>query len=99
MNRAIIEQAIKTKSIIEFSYKGHHRIAEPHVLGVSKGDLQVLSYQVGGTSNSGGVPNWRRFELIGITNLVITDRKFNGRRPFPSGHHSIWDEKLLIVSP
>jgi hypothetical protein len=99
MNTATIEQAIKTKAIVEFNYKGHQRVVEPHVLGISKGDLQILGYQVGGTSSSGGIPEWRRFDLSGMTSLAIADRKFPGRRPFPSGRHSSWDQEILIVAP
>lgn len=99
MNRATIEQAIQAKAIIEFDYNGHHRIVEPHVLGISKGDLQILGYQIGGTSKSGSVPEWRRFDLSGMTRLAITDRKFAGRRPFPSGKHSSWDQEIMIVAP
>ena len=52
----IILQAIATKKLIEFSYDGHPRRIEPHILGVNRGVTQVLGYQVGGSSSSGSIP-------------------------------------------
>lgn len=92
-----LEQAIKSKSIVEFTYSGHRRVVEPHVLGVSGGSLQFLGYQIGGTSSSGGIPEWRRFELSKVSGLTITSDTFPGRRPFPSGRHSSWDRQILVV--
>lgn len=98
MNQQIIERAIQGKSLLEFIYSGHPRLVEPHVLGFSHGVLQFLGYQIGGSSSSGGVlPEWRRFELNRITQLTIVDKKFPGRRPYPSGRHSSWDQQILIV--
>ncbi|WP_445989697.1 hypothetical protein ACSVCE_18945 [Chromobacterium haemolyticum] len=94
----MISQAINDKKIIEFTYNGHHRVIEPHVLGISRGVKQVLGYQVGGSSNSGGVPEWRRFDLPGMAGLTVTEEFFPGPRPFPSGRHSSWDVTLVIVS-
>ena len=99
MNQNAIEKSINTKAIVEFHYNGHFRIVEPHVLGISKGTLQILGYQVGGSSSSGGIPEWRRFDLNGMERLVITANTFPGRRPFPSGRHSAWDRELKIVAP
>lgn len=99
MNEQLIEQAIRSKSIVEFAYKDHRRVVEPHVLGVKDGLLQILGYQVGGTSSSGGsLPEWRRFDLGKMVGLVITDNHFAGRRPFPSGRHSAWDREILVVA-
>ncbi|WP_313323353.1 hypothetical protein [Stutzerimonas nitrititolerans] len=99
MSREAIERAIKEKAVVEFSYGGHSRKVEPHVLGIKDGELQILGYQIGGSSSSGGpLPEWRRFDLRKITGLIISVQKFPGRRPFPSGRHSSWDRELLIVS-
>jgi len=95
----MIEQAIRDKKVLEFNYSGHNRIVEPHVLGISNGKLQLLGYQIGGSSSSGGIPEWRRFDLNNISNLVVLDQRFSGRRPFPSGRHSAWDKELMIVDP
>lgn len=97
MSQAIIESAIRSKSIVQFMYHGHRRVAEPHVLGVSGGVVQFLGYQIGGSSASGGIPDWRRFNLADVSGLSVTTQSFLGRRPFPSGHHSSWDRKIAVV--
>lgn len=90
--------AINAKKIVEFTYGGHPRVAEPHVLGVSDGVVQLLGYQIGGSSNSGGIPEWRRFDLSKISGLRTTQQSFPGKRPFPSGQHSSWDRRIAVVA-
>lgn len=97
MNQQIFD-AIDTKKIIEFDYKGHHRVGEPHIYGRTSGVEQILLYQTGGSSSSGGLPEWRRFDLVGITGLDVSENEFAGPRPTPSGRHSKWDEIFIIVS-
>ncbi len=94
----VVLQAITTKKLIEFSYGGHSRLIEPHVLGVNRGITQVLGYQVGGSSSSGGIPEWRRFDLPKIFGLKLKASSFPGRRLFPSGKHSYWDRQIAVVS-
>ena len=83
--------------MVEFWYGDHQRIAEPHVLGVSDGETQVLVFQVGGSSSSGGIPEWRRFDLNRISRLITLPETFPGRRPFPSGKHSSWDFRIAVA--
>ncbi|EJI6691047.1 WYL domain-containing protein [Vibrio parahaemolyticus] len=97
MNESEIRRAIQNKLVIEFTYSNRLRVIEPHVLGVCNGNVQVLAYQIGGQSSSGGLPEWRRFDLFRISNLRVTSQTFAGRRPFPSGTHSPWDRELEIV--
>jgi len=100
MSQQLIEQAIRGKSVIEFTYSNHRRVVEPHVLGVKDGVIQILGYQIGGSSSSGGpLPEWRRFDLAKMMGLAITANVFAGRRPFPSGRHSSWDREILVVDP
>ncbi len=94
----IIQQAIASKMLIEFNYGGHPRIIEPHVLGINGGITQVLGYQVGVSSSTGGIPEWRRFDLPKMSGLKNTITPFPGRRPFPSGKHSAWDHQIAVVS-
>jgi hypothetical protein len=94
----ILTQAIVGKNLVEFWYSGHQRIAEPHILGVSGGVTQLLVYQIGGTSSSGGIPEWRRFELDKMSQQKVLPQLFPGRRPFPSGKHSAWDRQIAIVA-
>lgn len=100
MWQQIIERAMDDKSVIEFTYGGHRRIAEPHVIGENKGSLGILCYQIGGSSSSssGGLPQWRRFDLSGIQNLAAVDAHFPGQRP-EYGRHSSWDRTIKIVAP
>jgi hypothetical protein len=96
MDQQIID-AIRNKRMIEFDYGGFHRVAEPHVYGRNGAVDQLLVYQVGGGSSSGGLPEWRRVDVPRITGLVVLDRTFFGARPNPSGQHSSWDETYAIV--
>ena len=99
MTQQEIEQAIRSKSVVKFTYSDHHRVVEPHVLGLKGGSLQILGYQIGGSSSSGGIPEWRRFDVQRMSGFVTTAQKFAGRRPFPSGVHSAWDKEILVVDP
>lgn len=94
----LIKQAITNKKLIEFLYKGHPRVIEPHVLGVNDNVTQVLGFQVGGSSSTGRIPEWRRFDVQKIAYLNVTEIRFLGRQPNPSGKHSSWDYKIETVS-
>ena len=96
MNQTILNAIVK-KQIISFSYRGHDRIAEPHVYGSKDGVEQVLVYQVGGSSSSGGLPEWRRVDVQLMTNLALTGQEFPGPRPTTTGNHSAWDVTYAIV--
>lgn len=93
----IILTAIKEKKILSFTYSGLPRIVEPHVYGINDGRAQLLGYQIRGSSNNGGIPEWRRFKLSAIQNLQILNESFSGRRSFPSGKHGHWDKQILVV--
>lgn len=93
----MIRQAINGKKLLGYDYDGYHRIVEPHVYGKKDGEDAILVYQVRGQSSSGGLPNWRRMKLRGITNMTVLDETFRGRRPV-SGSHSSFDTTYLIVS-
>jgi predicted DNA-binding transcriptional regulator YafY len=97
MEQELID-AINAKKVVEFTYGGHPRVTEPHVLGVSDDVVQLLGYQIGGSSSSGGIPEWRRFDLSKISGLRTTQQTFPGKRPFPSRKHSTWDRHIAIVS-
>ncbi len=97
--QTVIAKAIESKKLIAFMYGDHLREVEPHVLGIINGNLQLLSYQVGGSSSSGGIPEWRRFELMKITSLRVLEKDFKGARPVPSGKHSSWDQQIAVVAP
>ena len=92
----MIRKGITEKKLLSFEYNGLHRLVEPHVYG-RKDDLNgILTYQIGGESSSGGLPNWRRMHLKEITNMRVLDETFPGMREVPN-EHSKWDLKYLIV--
>jgi len=93
----MIRRAICEKKLLAYDYDEYHRIAEPHVYGMKNGDDGMLVYQIEGESSSGGLPNWRRMKLEGITNMTVLDETFLGKRPV-NGLHSSWDVIYLIVS-
>lgn len=97
MDRQLVEQAIQNRKILEFTYHGFLRVVEPHILGVNRGVTQVLAYQIGGRSKSGGIPEWRRFDLHEIKNLVITNQTFSGPRDTWTGRDSDWDYKIAFI--
>ena len=97
MNTSIIRNAIASKHIIGFTYKGLRRIAEPHVYGVKNGKRQLLFYQVGGGTSSGTLPDWRRVAIDEISGLMKTDQTFPGARDNPSGDYSDWDVIIARV--
>lgn len=92
-----IRTAIANRNIIDFSYHGHDRIAEPCVYGIHNGRRQVLVYQIGGHSSSGNLPNWRRINVDEISSIQIRSQTFRGHRAYPSGKHSSFDEILAVV--
>lgn len=94
---ALLRQAIQDKRVIEFTYNGLPRIAEPHIYGMKNGIMQILAYQIGGRSSNGGLPEWRRFELPAMRNLQLTAVSFPGAREYQA-RHSAWDLKFMIVS-
>lgn len=77
----IIIIAIENRQLLEFTYKGHLRIVEPHTFGVfSNGNEILVSFQIDGTSDSGGVPDWRPFTFSKIQNLKVLNELFSGTR-------------------
>ena len=93
----VVGQAIQERRLVEFSLHGLLRIAEVHLYGTHNGAPQMLVYQVGGASKSGGLPHWRRVALEEVSGLRLLDEGFTGARlsePHPAG----WDSVFLIVS-
>jgi hypothetical protein len=92
-----ILDALASRKILTFIYGGFPRTCEPHVLGTANRKTQVLCYQIDGGSSRGGLPQWRRFDLGGISDLKTTNETFDGARPLPKGPHSIWDNVIKVV--
>jgi len=92
-----IIDAIETKKMLQFNYHGYERIVEPHVYGTKKGKDALQSYQVGGKSSSGGLPQWRRFFLDDLMEVKILSDGFPSKRYYPSGIHSSFDNIIKLV--
>ncbi len=92
-----IRKTMQNKQIIEFSYDGMKRVAEPHVLGIKNGLICLLIYQIGGQSSSGGLPNWRLVKVDKITNFLIINENFLGKRNTPTGQHTEFDTILELI--
>ena len=95
---ALLIAAINSKQLIRFSYDGLERIIEPHDYGIHKGLEKLLAYQLGGQSRSGKIPEWRWFNISGITGGELLQQYFAGNRPAPSGVHHQWDKIYARVS-
>jgi predicted DNA-binding transcriptional regulator YafY len=86
-----LRSAITNRNLLEFSYKGHHRVVEPFTYGITpKGNEVLRAYQTDGTSESGAVPDWRLFSVNKIEGLVILDSHFTQARPgYTSGDRAM----------
>lgn len=93
----IVRRAITERRLIRFWLDGHERIAEPHDYGIRKDAVHVLVYQVGGSSKSGDLPDWRWVRLARATGFELLDRRFAGGREREVGRHADWDRLFLRV--
>jgi hypothetical protein len=78
MNEQTIIQAIENRRLLEFEYHDRLRLVEPHILGICYGVAQLLAYQIAGESQSGGLPEWRRFDVEKMQSLKFTRYVFEG---------------------
>jgi hypothetical protein len=87
--------AITARHQVSFIYQGKLRIVEPHDYGIQKETPRLLSYQIGGQSGSGPLPNWRMFDLNKMSEFKMLDALFAGNRP--AKQHQKWDKLFLRV--
>jgi WYL domain len=90
--------AIRTRRLIRFRYKGRERIAEPHDYGIQNETVRLLCYQVAGHSSS-RLPGWRMFDVSGMLECELLDKEFAGNRETPSRSHLRWDKVFARVGP
>jgi predicted DNA-binding transcriptional regulator YafY len=93
----ILREAIQTKHLLHFRYKGQQRTVEPHDYGTQNGIVRLFCWQVGGHS-SGRIPGWRMFDVEGIDNCEMLDKHFAGNREVHGKHHQ-WNEVFIRVEP
>jgi len=85
VDSAIICEAIRSRSLLEFRYHGKRRVVAPYCHGISTRDVEVLrAIQVRGESSSGGFGMgklWAVGDMVGLRRLdepfVADDPKYN----------------------
>lgn len=97
MNTSVIRTAIANRNLLEFTYHGYQRIAEPHVYGIKDGRRQILVYQIGGLTSTGRVPDWRLIGLEEISGLRVKRETFAGPREDKSLDNDDWDTIIAAV--
>ena len=90
--------AIEQRRIIRLVHHTKVRIVEPHDHGILNGSVQLLAYQVGGSS-SRPLPNWILMKVNEIAELELLDQFFPGGRPTASGKHLKWNKLFIRVKP
>jgi hypothetical protein len=77
-----LTEAIRNRQIITFIYEGLNRGVEPFTLGnLHNGRLALSGFQITGRSQSGGIPNWRLFDVAKISHLEVHTDVFTRMRP------------------
>jgi hypothetical protein len=94
----LLWQAIERRRMIRLLYHGKERLVEPHDHGVLNGSLQLLGYQIAGSS-SRPLPNWIRMKVEEMADLEMSEKTFPGGRPTPSAKHLTWDILFIRVKP
>ncbi len=90
--------AIENRRMVRFHYHGKDRLVEPHDHGILKGSVQLLSWQVAGSS-SRPLPTWLLTKVDEMADLVLQNQTFPGGRPTASGKHLKWDKLFIRVKP
>jgi hypothetical protein len=85
VSQPLLCQAIRELRTVRFIAYSHERIGQPHLLGQARdGTLQLELFQTGGhtSGRTGRLPQWRRFNLRDIRDLVLLDQIFTPRSDF-----------------
>jgi hypothetical protein len=96
---ARIRRAITGKLLVEITYKGRSRVAEPHDFGCINGVDRLLIYQLRSNTGTQGKESvgWRLLDVPKIEALTVLDATFNGSRGGPDQAHHAWDALYLRV--
>ena len=77
-----IAAAIRRRRLLSFSYGGHRRVVEPHIIGTDgKGHMALSAYQVRGGSESGTGVGWKLFHVDELHRVMLLQETFAGPRP------------------
>jgi predicted DNA-binding transcriptional regulator YafY len=78
----ILKEAINSRKLVQFYYKGNLRVVEPYTVGDSNtGNLSLRAWHLRGFSKSGDYPRWRLFHAKEMRSLTVLDDTFEGPRP------------------
>src|SRR5437660_12217113 len=94
----LLWSAIEHRRIIRLLYHGKKRIVEPHDHGILNGSVQLLGYQIAGSS-SRPLPNWIPMKVTEMNDVDMLEQTFPGRRPTSSGKHLRWDILFIRARP
>ena len=75
----VLWRAIEERRMIRLLYHRRLRIVEPHDHGILNGSVQLLAYQVGGSS-SRPLPNWLLMKTDTIAELELLEQAFLRRQ-------------------
>ena len=92
----LLWSAIEHRRIIRLSYHDKDRVVEPHDHGILNGSVQLLGYQIAGSS-SRPLPNWILMKVHEMADLELLEQTFPGGRPTSSGKHLQWDILFIRV--
>ena len=94
-----LRYAIENKHLIELSYHGSMRIAEPHDYGIYKGIERLFVYQLRGSMQSHHTTaGWRLLDTAQIEECLVLEKRFPGSRGVIHGSHLVWDVVYARVS-
>ena len=91
-------KAIEQRRMMRLVYHDKERIIEPHDHGILNGSVQLLAWQVAGSS-SRPLPNWLLMKVDEMADLTTLADTFPGGRPTGSGEHVKWDKLFIRVQP
>ena len=84
--------AIANKRLIQFTYDGATRIAEPHDYGLRDAADKLLVYQREKAGRKDQrVRGWRLLDITKIQDCVALDASFSGTREKANQQHHQWD--------
>ena len=77
-----IEQAIRSRKIVQFLYDGKLRVVESHMLADNDaGHLSLSGRFLRGFTNPGEAPGWREYIVSGISSFTLLMETFPRPRP------------------
>jgi hypothetical protein len=95
-----IRFAIAQKRVIQVSYNGRLRTAEPHDYGMKNGSPKLLIYQLTGETRGAktSVHGWKLLEVSRIDACIVSDDTFPGSRRQRFQRHMTWDDLFARVA-